>query len=514
MTRAHVRAAAAADREDAAGPRDGHRLRGCRRPGTSPCCDAAGRWRRQRVGLEGVRQRAGRRVGCRPATATRSSRSRRDSRAATAAAGSMNGDGPWNRRAPALSTSRISASRHAGGLALHERIADVVDDRDGAVILTAGAAGDAEPGQALEVPARGTEKGESDLGIARTVAIVEVFPCRMVCMARFLRCAVCRRVTGRDGHPVCFRPGGHGAAIGLAVDAAAVYFCLPPISRSSHRNALRPFSSRRPAVVYHHARAADGRAAAAAGQSILDGRHTLIAAPTGSGKTLAAFLAALDELTREGLRRSRCPTKSASLYVSPLKALSADIHKNLAEPRRGILRLADEAGLAAPRITAAVRTGDTTQGERAAMLRTPPHILVTTPESLYLLLTVRAQPADAAHRAHGHRRRNPRRDRHAARRASGALARAAARTSASRPLLRIGLSATQKPIDEVGALPRRRNRRGRAPSSTPGIAARWISASRFPALAARRGDGARGLGGVPRSARGAHHARIARRSSS
>ena len=73
--------------------------------------------------------------------------------------------------------------------------------------------------------------------------------------------------------------------------------------------------------------------------------------------------------------------------MSPLKALSADIHKNLAEPRAGIHRLAEEAGLRAPRITAAVRTGDTTPSERAAMLRTPPHILVTTPESLYLLLT-------------------------------------------------------------------------------------------------------------------------------
>src|SRR5206468_7856323 len=75
------------------------------------------------------------------------------------------------------------------------------------------------------------------------------------------------------------------------------------------------------------------------------------------------------------------------VYVSPLKALSADIHKTLAEPRRGIRAAAEAMGLAAPRITAAVRTGDTPQAERAAMLRTPPHILVTTPESLYLLLT-------------------------------------------------------------------------------------------------------------------------------
>src|SRR3982751_5278951 len=88
-------------------------------------------------------------------------------------------------------------------------------------------------------------------------------------------------------------------------------------------------------------------------------RHTLIAAPTGSGKTLAAFLKALDDLFQEGLR-APLRDEVRVVYVSPLKALSADIHKNLAEPRRGIHRLAEEAGLAAPRVTAAVRTGDTT----------------------------------------------------------------------------------------------------------------------------------------------------------
>src|SRR5438034_9956300 len=121
-------------------------------------------------------------------------------------------------------------------------------------------------------------------------------------------------------------------------------------------------------------------------QAIGSGRHTLIAAPTGSGKTLAAFLTALDGLFQDGLR-GPLPDEVRVVYVSPLKALSADIHKNLSEPRRGIRRIAEELGLDAPRITAAVRTGDTPQAERAAMLRTPPHILVTTPESLYLLLT-------------------------------------------------------------------------------------------------------------------------------
>src|SRR6266550_2835238 len=103
--------------------------------------------------------------------------------------------------------------------------------------------------------------------------------------------------------------------------------------------------------------------------AIREGRHTLIAAPTGSGKTLAAFLSAIDDLVREGLTQP-LPDQVRVVYVSPLKALSADIHKNLAEPRRGIRRLAEEDGVTAPRITAAVRTGDTSQSERAAMLRT------------------------------------------------------------------------------------------------------------------------------------------------
>jgi ATP-dependent helicase Lhr and Lhr-like helicase len=182
--------------------------------------------------------------------------------------------------------------------------------------------------------------------------------------------------------------------------------------------------------------------------SIHRGQHTLIAAPTGSGKTLAAFLSALDELTREGIDAG-LPDELRVLYVSPLKALSTDIHKNLAEPRRGIERLAAEAGIRAPRITAAVRTGDTTQAERAATLRTPPHILVTTPESLYLLLTsegsrkmlstVRTVIVDEIHAVIGTRRG-----------AHLALSLERLRQLAGRPLLRIGLSATQKPIAEVG----------------------------------------------------------------
>ncbi|PYR20895.1 MAG: ATP-dependent DNA helicase [Acidobacteria bacterium] len=176
-------------------------------------------------------------------------------------------------------------------------------------------------------------------------------------------------------------------------------------------------------------------------------RHTLIAAPTGSGKTLAAFLTALDDLVREGVA-GPLPDEVRVVYVSPLKALSADIHKNLAEPRRGIRRLAEEQGLEPPRMTAAVRTGDTTQAERAAMLRTPPHILVTTPESLYLLLTaersrgilrtVRTVIVDEIHAVIGTRRG-----------AHLALSLERLQQVAEQPLLRIGLSATQKPIEEV-----------------------------------------------------------------
>src|SRR5436190_4410950 len=181
--------------------------------------------------------------------------------------------------------------------------------------------------------------------------------------------------------------------------------------------------------------------------SIGGGRHTLIAAPTGSGKTLAAFLSAIDALTREGLA-SPLPDEVRVVYVSPLKALSADIHKNLAEPRRGIRELAGSAGLQVPVITAAVRTGDTPPSERAAMIRTPPHILVTTPESLYLLLTsersrqmlrtVRTVIVDEIHAVVGTRRG-----------AHLALSLERLQQAAAQPLLRIGLSATQKPIDAV-----------------------------------------------------------------
>ena len=176
-------------------------------------------------------------------------------------------------------------------------------------------------------------------------------------------------------------------------------------------------------------------------RAIREGHHTLIAAPTGSGKTLAAFLTSLDQLFREGLEKGLADEVRV-IYVSPLKALSADIHKNLAVPRREI------HALSPVKITAAVRSGDTPQPERAAMLRTPPHILVTTPESLYLLLTAERSRAmlktaqvvivDEIHAVLQSRRG-----------AHLALSLERLDHVCGRKLQRLGLSATQKPIEEV-----------------------------------------------------------------
>src|SRR5499427_1646595 len=119
---------------------------------------------------------------------------------------------------------------------------------------------------------------------------------------------------------------------------------------------------------------------------ILAGRTTLISAPTGSGKTLAAFLTCIDSLVRKALSGD-LTDRTEILYVSPLKALGNDIQKNLEIPLGEIMALAGEKGLLMPPIRTAVRTGDTLMHERQQMLRRPPHILVTTPESLYILLT-------------------------------------------------------------------------------------------------------------------------------
>jgi ATP-dependent Lhr-like helicase len=180
---------------------------------------------------------------------------------------------------------------------------------------------------------------------------------------------------------------------------------------------------------------------------IKSGKHTLIAAPTGSGKTLAAFFAALDELFRDGLA-GKLKDETRILYVSPLKALSNDIHKNLEEPLAGIRAALLESEGADLDVRAEVRTGDTPAAKRQAMARKPPHILVTTPESLYLLLTsisgrkllatVRTLIVDEIHAVVGNRR-------------GSHLALSMERLNAlvGQALQRIGLSATQKPVEEV-----------------------------------------------------------------
>src|ERR1700748_3218711 len=119
---------------------------------------------------------------------------------------------------------------------------------------------------------------------------------------------------------------------------------------------------------------------------ILRGEPTLISAPTGSGKTLAAFLVCIDKLLRAALE-GRLSAHTHVVYISPLKALSNDVQKNLEGPLREIQELALSRGYLCPEIRTGVRTGDTLAKERAKMLKHPPHILVTTPESLYILLT-------------------------------------------------------------------------------------------------------------------------------
>lgn len=180
---------------------------------------------------------------------------------------------------------------------------------------------------------------------------------------------------------------------------------------------------------------------------IVAGEHTLVAAPTGSGKTLAAFLASIDSLLRQAIDGT-LSAETQVVYVSPLKALSNDIHRNLQEPLREIREAAAEAGYAPQEIRVAVRTGDTPPRERRAMLKKPPHILVTTPESLYLVLTsakgreilrnVRTVIVDEIHALARDKRGSH---------LTLTLARLD-RLCARRPV-RVGLSATQKPIEEI-----------------------------------------------------------------
>ena len=120
---------------------------------------------------------------------------------------------------------------------------------------------------------------------------------------------------------------------------------------------------------------------------IAAGRHTLICAPTGSGKTLAGFLAAIDALYRAHEAGEPIEGATRVVYLSPLKALAVDVHTNLEEPLEEIAEVARDLGYEPAPITVAVRTGDSTSSERQMMIRRPPNLLVTTPESLYLYLT-------------------------------------------------------------------------------------------------------------------------------
>jgi ATP-dependent helicase Lhr and Lhr-like helicase len=181
--------------------------------------------------------------------------------------------------------------------------------------------------------------------------------------------------------------------------------------------------------------------------AIAGGNHTLISAPTGSGKTLAAFLLCIDRTLRAAINGTL--TDSAQVvYVSPLKALSNDVHKNLSLPLQEILQLASERGIEVPEIRIALRTGDTPAHERQARARRPPHIWITTPESFYILLTsesgrrglagVHTLILDEIHSIAGNKR-------------GSHLAISVERLCSlvRTPVTRIGLSATMRPIEEA-----------------------------------------------------------------
>ena len=181
--------------------------------------------------------------------------------------------------------------------------------------------------------------------------------------------------------------------------------------------------------------------------AIAAGRHALLAAPTGSGKTLAGFLSVIDELLRRSLRDD-LPQQTEVVYVSPLRALSNDVRRNLRAPLAGIDRRLEARGLPASGITAGLRTGDSSAADRRRILRKPPHILVTTPESLYLLLTSEGGRGllsntgtvilDELHSLAGGKRG-----------AHLTLSLERLEMLAGRPLRRIGMSATQRPLDRM-----------------------------------------------------------------
>jgi ATP-dependent helicase Lhr and Lhr-like helicase len=211
---------------------------------------------------------------------------------------------------------------------------------------------------------------------------------------------------------------------------------------------------------FAHCFASPTAAQARAWPAIKAGHHTLIAAPTGSGKTLAAFLAAIDDLICQGLN-GHLADATRVVYVSPLKALSNDIHRNLEMPLAGIRERLRKSGLPDVEIRTWVRTGDTPSAERERMRRRPPHILVTTPESLYVLLgsesgrkmlaTTRSVIIDEIHAMAPNKRG-----------AHLALSLERLAVLCGDQLLRVGLSATQNPIDAVAHL-----LAGAAPDATP-----------------------------------------------
>src|SRR5207248_2581091 len=209
-----------------------------------------------------------------------------------------------------------------------------------------------------------------------------------------------------------------------------------------------------PAVrTWFERRFADGPTEAQAGgwPPIIAGQHTLICAPTGSGKTLAGFLAAIDALYRAHAAGEPIEGQTKVVYLSPLKALAVDVHTNLEQPLEEIAAVARELGYEPAPVTVGVRTGDSTSSQRQTMLRRPPNLLVTTPESLYLYLT--AQRARATLRTvetvivdEIHALARDKRGSHLAL----SLERLAGLTE--RKPVRVGLSATVKPVQMAARL--------------------------------------------------------------
>src|SRR5258707_4223792 len=212
--------------------------------------------------------------------------------------------------------------------------------------------------------------------------------------------------------------------------------------------------------------AGPARPQAAGWPEIAAGRHTLIAAPTGSGKTLAAFLVCSGRVCRAHQAGADPVAGPQVVYVSPLKALAVDIHLNLERPLAEIAATAAELGLSAPTIRVAVRTGDTAAAERAAMLKRPPDFLITTPESLYLLVTsergramlaaTRTVIVDeilalAGNQPGSHLALTLERLEHVAS-GDGAAGDVAAPGPRARAPQRIGRSATQRPVEAVARL--------------------------------------------------------------